>query len=327
MSNRRHWWGTQRDVLAAAASVVAAWAFLLGPWPRVAVLDTLVAFAFLFVVPGYALLAALVPDPAAAGREGWSLALSGFERAAFSVVGSVALVIAVGTALVASPIGLTRTSVTVAVGGLALALTAVAAGRRRGATAWAATDDAVADERGNASARGAVGSTAGAVRDAFARDRTFVAALAALCLLSVVAIAGVAVVDAERFTEASLQPAAGNATADGAGALPSEVETGEAAAVSLRVANHEGTARTYHVVVQLQRVDGDGVVERRWERDRFTLAVPAGEVRTRRSAVTPDRSGEFRVQYLVYQSDPPADPTGERAAHVLQYWLSVEGSS
>jgi hypothetical protein len=86
-------------------------------------------------------------------------------------------------------------------------------------------------------------------------------------------------------------------------------------------------ARSYTVVVQLERVGADGSVVDRVELDRLSATVGAGERWTRRHAVTPPTTGEnLRLSYLLFVGDAPAEPTRADARHATHLWVTVEAA-
>lgn len=321
-----------RDLFVVAACDVLAVGFLLGPAPRIAVLDTLVALGFLFGLPGYAFLAALFPDHESAGRNGgwnsgknsWSLALTGFERVAFAVAGSLALVMLVGGALAFSSYGLHRFTVAVAVGLLTLGLTGVAARRR--AVSVRRERSGHPDDAGRPDDAGHPNDATGAGRPPSRADvpSPFAVGLVVVCLVAVAGIGGIALLSDEQYTEASVLSRADNGTLL-ADAHPDTVPAGEPTQFWVRVSNHEGRSLLYTVVVRLERVGDDPTtVESARELGRDTVAVPVGGTRTVRPEITPAQPGHVRVQFLVYERAVPESPSPANADHALHVWLTVE---
>lgn len=115
----------------------------------------------------------------------------------------------------------------------------------------------------------------------------------------------------------------GELVADG---YPDQLRAGESADLTLRVENHEAQAVDYEVVVQLQRVSGDGTVTEISTRDRFEQTVDAGSVWELDHRVASDMSGErVRLAYLIYKGDPPTEPTIDNAHRNLTLWVGAEG--
>lgn len=107
---------------------------------------------------------------------------------------------------------------------------------------------------------------------------------------------------------------------------PSELIEGESASLVVAVSNERAEATEYTVVIQLQRVDDDGDVEEREELTRFSNTVDAGDRWERPHEVTPTMTGDrLRLTYLLYDGDPPSEPTRASADHEVYVWLEVSG--
>lgn len=131
---------------------------------------------------------------------------------------------------------------------------------------------------------------------------------------------------AESYTGISLlvEDEDGDLVMDG---YPSVLRRGEPQRFVLVVRNFEETVGEYTVVTQLQRVEREGsslVVTEREELDRFGVEVDIRESRPTRLDVTPTLVGEdLRLVVLLYEGEPPAEPTKENALHSLHLWLDV----
>lgn len=111
-----------------------------------------------------------------------------------------------------------------------------------------------------------------------------------------------------------------------AGDLPDELAPGETAAVTVSLENQEGAHTEYTVVVQ-QQVLADGEVTDRTELDRLEASVPDGETVTAETAVAPTPDVELdepvRIAFLLYDGEPPADPTADDAVVDTYFWTTV----
>lgn len=155
--------------------------------------------------------------------------------------------------------------------------------------------------------------------------------LVALALISVLAGAAFAyttpTADPE-FTEFYLvgQNESGNYTVN---AVPSSMQAGEEQTVFPTVTNQAGDSTDYTVVVQLQagqRTDDGFEVTNERRLTTFEGTVPAGETTRFSHELGPFEPGQqYRVVYLLYAGDPPADPTRENAQRSLRLWLTVTG--
>lgn len=104
---------------------------------------------------------------------------------------------------------------------------------------------------------------------------------------------------------------------------PQELET--------TITNNEHDERTYTTVVMLEDVsydDGDErdvTVHEADELDRQTTTIGDGETIQQTLDVTPTMSdSELRLTLLLYDDEPPEDPTAENAYRVIQ--LPMEGA-
>ncbi|ARS90188.1 DUF1616 domain-containing protein [Natrarchaeobaculum aegyptiacum] len=110
------------------------------------------------------------------------------------------------------------------------------------------------------------------------------------------------------------------------GDLPAEIAPGETASVTVGLENQEGAHTEYTVVVQQQILD-DGEVTDRTELDRLEASVPDGETVTTETAVAPTPNVELeepvRVGFLLFEGEPPNDPTADDAVVDTYFWTTV----
>lgn len=246
--------------------------------------------------------------------------IDGIERVALSFGLSIAIVPLIGLVLNFTPWGIRLIPVVTAVAGFTLICVAVAANRR-----WELPES----ERFTVPYREWLAAVRG---ELFEPDDRVDAALTVLLVVSVLLAVGsvgyaVAVPpQGEQFTEFYLltENPEGDLVADG---YPETMERGETAELVVGIGNNEYETATYTVVVQLQTVEttnNSTTVLERTELDRFEATVDHNETRHERHTLRPTRSGEdLRVQYLLYKSEPPAEPTGENAYRELHLWVDV----
>ncbi|QLG29742.1 DUF1616 domain-containing protein (plasmid) [Halorarum halophilum] len=149
-----------------------------------------------------------------------------------------------------------------------------------------------------------------------------------LALVSSVGVAYVYPTEEQGFTELYLT----TETDDGefvAENYPTQFSSGESQPLFVTVTNREGAEQSYTIVAELQRIDqtpnGTTVAEET-ELTRFTPTVGAGETARVEHDLQPTFSGgRLRVQYLLYQGEPPEDPTRENAYRDVQLMISVGG--
>jgi uncharacterized membrane protein len=291
------------DLWLVALVVALAWASIaLLPAGHPAA--TVVAVAFLLVVPGYAVTAALFPAASrAAGSGGADVDLP--ERLFYSLALSIVVSPVVGIALGLSPIGLWPRPMVAAVGGVTLLAAAVAAVRR---------GSIPVDDRFRP------------IAELRASDPDWlVLAVVGLAVVGSVGAVGAAALQppGETFTELYvLSPGADGGLV--AGATPEVVALGEPVPLVVGLDSHEGVTTAYTVVALLERVDEDGAVVETVEVGRWRATVDDGEGWRLAHEIRPTLAGEdLRLAYLLYAADAPAEPSIQTADYEVHLWLDV----
>lgn len=101
---------------------------------------------------------------------------------------------------------------------------------------------------------------------------------------------------------------------------------GETSTLVTVVDNNEGIEQQYTVVAQLHRVEDGSVVERT-ELTRFTNTTASGERWRHTHEITPTTTGsDLRLTYLLYEDEPPVQPTRDNAYRNLHVWIDVESA-
>lgn len=335
------------DLAAIVALTVLAGCFALAPVLRATPLRVPLGLAFVFLAPGYAVVAAVFPRGSDRNRQADSppvedgadpqgrRTITGAERLALSVASSALLASLVGVGLTFASVDVALLPIVVALSLLTVAATALAAYRRAKLppSKRLSIDVSLAGRDGlpllrHSDSRG---------------DRLLDAALIALVLLAVVGVGYAALGPgaSDGYTELAVL------TENESGALvaddyPETVAVGEQRNLTLAVDNHEETAIEYTAVAQLQYVaavngtggdDGPNAtrsaadvvrVEERVELDRYSHRLPADDRWTRPHSIAAPRSGErVRLVYLLYRGDVPASPTIENAEKEVHLWLEV----
>lgn len=281
--------------------------------------------AVLLFPPGYVLIAILFPSRqrAMTGRaRGVLESIDGIERAALSFATSLVVLLLYAFVIGLTPLPFSRT---VVLGGLTVFIVAGAfLGMLRRL-------NLPRDERFRLPVRRWYETGVAMVRP----TTRLTGALNILLLASIVAALGVfgyaiaAPVPNAGYTEFQLltESESGDLVAGG---YPSTVDAGEEIPLVAGVTNHQGSAQTYTVVVELQRVrstDGSATVLQETELQRTQSTVAAGETWNWRHAVTPPSSmlGEdLRLQYTLYRGDAPADANADDAYRDLHLWITVD---
>ncbi|MXV64120.1 DUF1616 domain-containing protein [Natronorubrum sp. JWXQ-INN-674] len=324
-----HWWFFDLAVVIAVAGVVAFGVFSgIDGAVRIVAMIPLVVF-----LPGYALVSALFPDKPDDDYQSFDEEKTGLgnpllvtggletiERFVLSVVCSVALVSSIALLSSATPRGLTLEPVLSGISLLTVILTLIAIGCRY---------------RCSPERRYAPSFSFGSLF--FGRDgpniyaqtnpRPYNVAIV-LGLVLVVATAGFAVANPpERngFTEFSVETEP--VTGDVETMYESTYTAGESQELQAAITNQEGDERTYTTVALLQEVSyEDGVTVRETaEMDRRSTTIADGETREQTLEITPTTDGpEFRLTLLLYEDEPPTEPTADSAYRVIQLPIDVE---
>ncbi|KTG07816.1 hypothetical protein AUR64_01950 [Haloprofundus marisrubri] len=306
-------------LLLAGGGVLAA---LFVP-PSLGLVRLLLGLPLLLFLPGYALVAALFPNrPADRTSSSWSNVR---EPLVHGITGGERLALSFGLSLVIAPIlvlglgasvwGISLQSVLGAFGLFVTLFSLVGVVRRYRLSV---------EERYNPSFT--VGYTR--YRRRLSNGGTAMTAVNVLLVLGVVAAASsmafalAAPPAGGQFTNFSLLSQDENGTFTSAG-FPSDVTQGTAIPMATSIENKEGQQTNYSVVVQLQRMDGQQVVERQ-ELTRFSRTVGDGSTWRHKHSIVPSMTGEdLRVQYLMYEGEPPADPRAQNADDTLHIWITV----
>lgn len=289
-------------------------------------LRILFGLPFVLFVPGYAFVAALFPEqgnPLSRNEEtiNENQGIDGIERVALAFGMSIAIVPLIGLLLNFTPWGIRLTPIVLSVGGFTIGCAVIAAFRRR---------ELPAEERFSVPYQEwIVAGRAGLVEP---DDRVDAALNVALVLAIVLALGSVGFAVAspqngEQFSEFYLltEDEDGELVASG---YPEEFVQGESQPVILGIENHEYETVEYTVVVQLERVEGEGneaeVVERE-ELDRAETTLEHDETWQEVYQITPTMAGEsLRLNFLLYEGEVPAEPTQENAYRDLHLWIDVE---
>lgn len=274
----------------------------------------------LLFLPGYALVAALfpkVPDDGSDADDRFStIAAPGHvERIALSLAGTLVVVPLVALVVNFSPFDLTTLPLLVGTTVTTVAIVATAAWRRASLPA---------DQR-----YGPTADDVAALRPAFptANERWLPTLVLVAGLLVAAATTGYALTvppQNEEFSEFYLL--SGGETLDSNG-YPAELSLNETATVTVAVENHEGESVNYTVVASLQRVreqNGTTRVLEKQELDRFSSQVgPNGRWQVDHELSPTLIGSDLRLTYLLYQGEPPADPTAATADRTLHLWIDV----
>jgi uncharacterized membrane protein len=333
MSSDHDWWlllpepvrRFPADLTAVVVVVLLTVLAVSLPVVRETPLRILFGLPFVLFVPGYAFVAALFPERGSApdGEEDASedRGIDPIERVALAFGLSIAIVPLLGLVLNFTPWGIRLIPIVLTVGGFTVGCAIVAAVRR-----WVLEPE----ERFSVPYRSWVASVRAELFEPDDRTDAVLNVALALALLLALGSVGFAVAvpqDGERFTEFYLltEQEDGELVADD---YPEEFIQGEPQPLIVGIENNEHETVDYTVVVQLERVEGDGeeseVVERD-ELDRFEATLEHDETLHEEYSVAPTMAGEdLRLSFLLYDEEVPEEPTRENAYRDLHLWIDVE---
>lgn len=300
-------------VIALAATTAAV--LLDGP----AFVRTPLAMGLVFFVPGYVISVSLFPAggsrlTARLGGAGQERGITLLDRVIVSVGLSLSAVVLGGLLVDALPPTLSPSVVL----GTLVVLTAVALPlavyRRRGVphhARYAPFEPAAFGSRDRSSSR--------------------THTLARLLLAATLLFAGVALIQAGGAAEAGtteLYFLEGPEEApDGGESYPLNLSVDEPRTFGVGVGNLEGHTVDYTVIGEIQPAaggEGDVRVEDGEAFHRERLTVDDGETRPLNATVSPSEPGEYRVVYLLYDGEPPAEPRVSNADEEVHLWVTVE---
>ena len=315
------------DIVLVVVSTLAIDVLLGVEFAPVTPYGLIVGAPLVFVLPGYAFVAALFParasrvdalDVSVAPGLRSRLRQRGVdatERVALSLGAGFVILPVVGLALSVRPDGFSTLSVVGALSGFVFVAAAVAVVRRARLPA---------ERRFSVSLRASAAAVTSGLAGATLPETAVNVALA----LSVV-VAGVAfgyVVAAPQPTGHYSDFSVLTESSDGDLVTAGYPETldGDAPALVVRVENREGETRTYTVVAQLQRVAADGTVTERRRLTAFERTLGPGETWTTRHRPDPSTTGtDLRLTYLLYRGDPPSTPTRQNAYREAHLWVDA----
>ncbi len=309
----------QYPIDLAAVSIAAAVAYVIVTnQPEGTAVRLLATVGLVCLLPGYALVSVLFP---AAEREGRAEAtasgvsrprgIGDIERVGLALPLSLAVVVLVALVLAVTEWGFQTESTTAALAIVTVGLAQLGVVRRlRLSRSKRVTFAPV--------------STLRRVRRSQSIGLSAVVLVVAIGLaVGALTFALFVPASADGFTELGLY----SETDDGelvAGEFPSTVSPNESIDATIAIDNEEGDDRAYTVVIQQQTIDDDEVV------DRETMGVidadvADGEQWTSEEAIGPTAEpGEtVRLSVLLYDDEPPAEPTTENASQETYVWVTV----
>ncbi|MBX0297803.1 DUF1616 domain-containing protein [Haloarcula nitratireducens] len=325
------------DLVAVVAVIVFVNTVVYLPGIRETPIRAGLGLAFVLFIPGYTLIAALFPeasvsplltdDPATddfteSDDNDVASGIDGIERVALSFGLSIAVVPLIGLVLNFTPWGIRLVPIMVAVSGVSLILTAVAASRR-----WAVPPE----DRFQVPYQEWAGAARAELFEPATRTDTMLNVVLIGSVLLATGSVGFAITNptqGESFSEFYLltENETGELVADD---YPTELERGQSRTLTVGIGNHEHERVNYTVVAELQQVtivNNSTRVQEANELRRFQAVVGDNETWHRQHTITPQMTGDrLRLQYLLYKGEP-ATPLNRSAAYrEVHLWVNVTG--
>ena len=328
------------DLVAVVLLVVGTDIAVLAPIVDETFLRVVLGPPFVLFLPGYAFIAALFPErdrsittdpdtepdgdneePPERGplpRDG----IDGIERTALSFGLSIAISPLIGLILNFTPLGIRLVPVTLSISAFTLLMAGVAARRR-----WRLPTE----ERFRVTYREwYAGLHRELLQPETQVDKVLNVILVVSLLLAVSSVAYAVMIpkQGESFTEFYLltENESGDLVADG---YPQNFTRGGNQSVIVGINNHEHQSMNYSVIVELQRVqfanNSTQVLEEE-TLDRFSPSVESNKTWRQRHDIEPTLTGDqLRLVYLLYQGDPPSEPSVDEAYEETHLWINVTG--
>ena len=307
-------------LVLTATSVVVVWV----PSFDTPAVTVPIVLPFLFFVSGYALVAALFPAgrPLLAPARGRvhqtnEARLGTLERVVLSFGCSVAIAVIVAVALDFVGLPIVLPNVVNAVALVTVGSVAVATRERRRITVAGEDEPGL----GTRLLQGFVASRSRSERLVnITVLLTIVIVLASITYVNVVPQRG------EYFTEFGLLVEGEDGELQAIG-YPTQYTLGESRTYYTRIVNQEGRTVQYTLVVNLDSLalNTTGEVQRTVELSQRRQRLADGETASLEHTVTPTYTGDLlRLTFLLYQGDPPAEPTAENAYRELHIWIGVQ---
>lgn len=111
---------------------------------------------------------------------------------------------------------------------------------------------------------------------------------------------------------------------------PTNMTVGQETQLDVSIGNREGERTQYTIVGQLQEVRNgdDGLVVQNRERIYTgTVRVVDGETENRPVSFVPETAGEYRLVFLLFVGDAPAEPRIDSAYREIHLWVNVSNST
>ncbi|MFC7210668.1 DUF1616 domain-containing protein [Natronoarchaeum sp. GCM10025321] len=292
-------------------------------------LRTLLALPVLLLLPGYALVSVVFParpdrseTPTPDERSGIGLLDTGspgwYERLALSVAMSIVLLPLFALVLATTRWDFSTPAVLVSVGGFTIIMMLGALARRA---------TIPADDRFRYPGIAGAESLSELIPEDSPIDGVLNVVLLVTIVLALGTVAyGLAAPQPDQSTtEVQLLTQTDDGELVQAG-YPETIPADDSVEMTVAITNDDAEPSTYTVVIEAQQVeetgDGLGVIDEA-EIAQLQLSADPGERATQEHSISPPMTGEnIRLNYYLYEGDPPEDPGPETADDHL--WITVE---
>lgn len=313
--------GVQTDLLGVVAITFITLGVVFAPIISESPLRVVIAGVFVFIIPGYVIIAALFPESNTNTETVDPTRIDSFERIALSTPLSLLIVAAVGLILSFSPLGFTLGSVLITLSTINIIGLIIAHHRRQTLGEQPAYTPTVEITSVIADFYSRTGSSS-----SYSSYQTVSIVIAVILILTVTAGAGYFFTMAgqgEAYTELYLLDASDNE-------YPQNMTVDETEQLRIAISNHEHHSVTYTLIGELQRVSHSNGQFRVAERQRLgenSISINSNQTWEHDDQFRPQLQGNrLRLIYYLYQSPPPQAPATETATQEVHIWINVTTS-
>jgi uncharacterized membrane protein len=274
---------------------------------------------FLFMIPGYAIIAALFPESDADTEVIDTTRIDSFERIVLSIPLSLVIVAVTGLTVSFSPLGFTLGSVSVTLSIITIAGLIAAHLRRRALGEQAAYTPTVEITQFMTDSYNYTDVSS----SSYQRASVITAIILILTVTAGVGYLFATPGQGEAYTELYVLNSNDNK-------YPQNMTVNESEQLRVGISNHEHHSVQYTLIGELQRVNHSNGQFRVTERQRLgenSISISPNQTWERKDQFRPQLQGNrLRLIYYLYQSSPPQTPTIETATQEVHIWVNVTAS-
>lgn len=311
--------GVQTDLIAVGAATFSMLGVVFAPIISESPLRVIITGVFLFMIPGYAIIAALFPESDADTEVIDTTRIDSFERIVLSIPLSLVIVAVTGLTVSFSPLGFTLGSVSVTLSIITIAGLIAAHLRRRALGEQAAYTPTVEITQFMTDSYNYTDVSS----SSYQRASVITAIILILTVTAGVGYLFATPGQGEAYTELYVLNSNDNK-------YPQNMTVNESEQLRVGISNHEHHSVQYTLIGELQRVNHSNGQFRVTERQRLgenSISISPNQTWERKDQFRPQLQGNrLRLIYYLYQSSPPQTPTIETATQEVHIWVNVTAS-